>query len=145
MISLGIEGIGGLFNIESVGKIPTLIESLHDGANRVSDSLAEVLNSQEISDMLSRALSTIDGTVGIVSTLQESINGEVQLIIDWRDNVDIVKYDVFQGNLEGGSEQFQDIFDEIKEIIGDGDVDEIYVAFNELENAAQSYLDHINS
>ena len=128
-----------------MGQIPALFQSLQDGYIDISDSVEEIFKSQGISDMLRRAFSKIDGTVGIVSELHESINGEVQIIIEWRDWVEIVANDAFFGNLEGGSEEYQDIFDEIKEMIGDGDVEEIYEAFNELESSARSYLDHINS
>ena len=108
-----------------MGQIPDLFQSLQDGYIDISDSVEEIFKSQAISDMLRRAFSKIDGTVGIVSALQESIDGEVQIIITWRDNVQIVANDAFLGYLEGGSEEYQDLFDEIKEMIGDGDVEEI--------------------
>merc|ERR1711974_395317 len=66
------------------------------------------------------------------SVLKEAM--EMELIIQWGDAVHAVKKDVYPENLED-----QDLFEEIKEIIEDGDVEEIYDAFNHLKDAAQNY------
>ena len=64
----------------------------------------------------------------------------VKLIIVWRDALD-----VFQGDLKCGEEEDQDLFNEMKEIIQDGDVGEIYEAYNSLMDAAQNYLTQIQN
>ena len=61
---------------------------------------------------------------------------EVDLIIVWKDAVDAVKDDVFEGEDEV-------LFDEIQEIIDDGDVEDIYEAFTGMKVAAQAYLTQI--
>ena len=70
---------------------------------------------------------------------------EVVLIIVWRDAVDITKNDVFNGDLKGGKQEDQDLFDEIQEIIDDGDVGDIYEAFGGLKDTAQNYLTNVQN
>ena len=68
---------------------------------------------------------------------------EVELIIVWKDAVETVKQDVFAGDLKDKREEdAQDLYEEIEDIIED-DAEELYDAFNDLKNAAQKYLSHI--
>ena len=66
---------------------------------------------------------------------------ELEAIIIWRiDALNIVKQDVFGGNLEDRAEKDdQDLFEEIEELIEDGDFVEIYDAFNHLKDTAKYY------
>ena len=57
----------------------------------------------------------------------------------WRDAVALVKIEVFGGEL--GEKKGQ--FNQIEEIIEDGDVDEIYDAFDKLKDAASNYLSQV--
>ena len=67
------------------------------------------------------------------------------LITQWNEAVFTVKTEVFSGNLEGGSQEDRDLFDEIEEMIAVGDVYDIYAAFYELKGAASSYLSQVKS
>lgn len=123
----------------------SIITSVVGGITRLTSGIIKALNRPEVGPMLNRALSKINGAIDIVSKQKEAMEREVELIIIWKDAVAVVKSDVFQGDLEGGKEEDQDLFDEIKEIIEDGDVEEIYEAFNGLKDAAQSYLTHVQT
>ena len=59
-----------------------------------------------------------------------------------KEAVQLVKYEVFFGVLEGGEQEDQDLFGKITDLIKDGDVGQIYEALNYLKFAAQNYLDH---
>merc|ERR1719219_3207631 len=82
----------------------------------------------------------------ITRSLQSNIGGllnealELELIIRWRDVINLVKYDVFQGNLKDRTEEEdQDLFEEIEELMEDGDVEEIYEYLTLLKDTAQKY------
>ena len=90
--------------------------------------------------MLGRALKMINGAIDTVTNQREVMEDGVKRIIIWRDALD-----VFQGDLKGGEKEDQDLFNEMKEIIEDGDVDEIYEAYNSLMDAAQNYLTQIRN
>ena len=66
---------------------------------------------------------------------------EVALIIRWKDAVQLVKNDVFGGNIK--DEEDEDVYDDIRDIIEDGDTAEITDAFESLKDAAQKYLNHV--
>merc|ERR1712147_169414 len=82
--------------------------------------------------------------IEIVKQQKDSMEKEVELIIVWKDAVETVKQDVFAGDLKDKREEdAQDLYEEIEGLIEDGDVEELYEAFNGLKDAAQSYLSHI--
>merc|ERR1712007_142239 len=89
----------------------------------------------------------VDGyrkAIEIVKQQKDSMEKEVELIIVWKDAVETVKQDVFAGDLKDKREEdAQDLYEEIEGLIEDGDVEELYEAFNGLKGAAQSYLSHI--
>ena len=86
-----------------------------------------------ISTLIIKRLLSDSGTV-----LKDAM--ERELIIKWGDAVALVKKDVFGGNLEDRPEKFdQELFEEIEEIIEDGDFYEIYETFNQLRDAARNY------
>ena len=64
---------------------------------------------------------------------------EVELIIQWKQALNIVKEDVFMGVLSDGEEN-QEILKETENLIKYGDHKTISEAFNYLKYAAQSYL-----
>ena len=146
----GIVGIVGtsiqaVESSESLRKIPSVVKSFVSDVNNFDERLVFALTRPDMSRMLTRVEGKIDNAVGTVSKLQEGIHEEKQLLIVWKDAVDVVTFDVYDDNLEGGSEDNQEIFDQIKEIIEDGDVEEIYEVFTDLEEAGQNYLDHIKN
>ena len=82
--------------------------------------------------------------IDFVLRQKDSMEKEVELIIVWKDAVETVKQDVFAGDLKDKREEdAQDLYEEIEGLIEDGDVEELYEAFNGLKGAAQSYLSHI--
>ena len=146
----GIVGIVGtsiqaVESSDSLRKIPSVVKSFVSDVNNFDERLVFALTRPDMSRMLTRVEGKIDNAVGTVSKLQEGIHEEKLLLIGWKDAVDVVTFDVYDDNLEGGSEDNQEIFDQIKEIIVDGDVEEIYEVFTDLEKAGQSYLDHIKN
>merc|ERR1712241_986234 len=116
----------------------SVVSSVVCGITRLTTGIMKAVNRPTVGPMLSRALSKINGAIAIVSKQKDAMEKEVELIIIWKDAVDVVKNDVFGGDLKGGNDEDQDLFDEIQEIIEDGDVEDIYEAFEGLKAAAQN-------
>ena len=123
----------------------SVVNSAIGGITRLTTGIMKAVNRPDVGPMLSGALSKINGAIDIVSKQKDAMEKEVALIIIWKDAVDVVKNDVFGGDLKGGKDEDQDLFDEIQEIIEDGDVEDIYEAFEGLKDAAQNYLTTIEN
>ena len=82
--------------------------------------------------------------IDFVLRQKDSMEKEVELIsIVWKDAVEELMQDLFAGDLIDKSEgDAQDLYEEIEDIIED-DAEELYDAFNDLKDAAQKYLSHI--
>ena len=57
-----------------------------------------------------------------------------------KEAVQLVKYEVFFGVLEGGEQEDQQLFGKISDLINDGYVGQIYEALNLLNSTAHNYL-----
>ena len=69
---------------------------------------------------------------------------EIELVVIWKDVVEIVKNDVFNSELSDREEgEYKELYDEVKDIIENDDTENIYEAFEGLEDAAQTYLDQV--
>merc|ERR1712025_387474 len=139
-IQTGIDGYPAKGTASGYMSFATKVVS---GITRFSTSLARVLNRPNVGPMLTKALTKVNEAIEIVTKQKDAMEKEVELIINWRDAVDQVKNDVFQGDLKGGKQEDQFLFDEIEDIIEGGDVEEIYEAFRELKGAASNYLSHV--
>jgi uncharacterized protein YoxC len=128
---------------DTAAKTTNVITSLVSGITRLTTGIMKAVNRPNVAPMLATALEKVNEAIAIVTKQKDAMEREVELIIIWKDAVDIVKNDVFQGDLKGGTEEDQELFDEIAGIIEDGDVGEIYEAFNGLSRAASSYLSHV--
>ena len=113
------------------------------GITKLTASIVKAVTREDIGPQLDSALTTVNSAIKTVKKQADEMEEEVKLIIVWRDAVDKVKNDVFQGDLKGGKEEDEFLFEEIQGIIEDGDVAEIYEAFNGLKDAAQNYLSAI--
>jgi uncharacterized protein YoxC len=138
-------GVDGYRKASRRDQTTKTVTSVISGLTRLTTGIIKAVNRPKVGPMLSRALTKTNAAIDIVTKQKEAMEKEVELIIVWKDAVDIAKNDVFQGELKGGKQEDQDLFDEIKDIIDDEDVDEIYEAFNDLKGAAQNYLTHVES
>ena len=69
---------------------------------------------------------------------------EIELVVIWKDVVEIVKNDVFNSELSDREEgEYKELYDEVKDIIENDDTENIYEAFEGLKDAAQTYLDQV--
>ena len=139
------EGIDGYPAAGTTSEYMSFATKIVSGITRFGTGLARILNRPNVGPMLTKALSQVNEAIEIVTKQKDAMEKEVELIINWRDAVDQVKNDVFQGNLKGGKEEDQALFEEIQGIIEDGDVEEIYAAFNDLEYAASTYLSQVKT
>ena len=118
------------------------------GINRLTLSIIKAVNRPDIGPQIDSVLTNVNSAINIVKK-QSSIMllspemKELEIIIVWKDAIDEVRKNVFEGDLRDGKEEDQILFDEIKGIIEDGDVAEIYKAFNGLKDAAQKYISAI--
>ena len=118
------------------------------GINRLTLSIIKAVNRPDIGPQIDSVLTNVNSAINIVKK-QSSIMllspemKELEIIIVWKDAIDEVRKNVFEGDLRDGKEENQILFDEIKGIIEDGDVAEIYKAFNGLKDAAQKYISAI--
>merc|ERR1712213_253761 len=124
----------------------SIVTSVLGGITRLTTSIVKAVNREDVGPKLSSALRKTNKAIDIVTKQKNSMEKEVELIIVWKDAVANVKNDVFDGNLEEGREEDeQELYEEIKEIIEDGDVKELNDAFSGLKDAAQSYLSQIKT
>ena len=133
-------GFDGYNKAEEGDETMSVVSSVIVGITRLTTNIITTLTRPEVGPMLGRALKMINGAIDIVTNQREVMEDGVKRIIIWRDALD-----VFQGDLKGGEKEDQDLFNEMKEIIEDGDVDEIYEAYNSLMDAAQNYLTQIRN
>ena len=117
----------------------SLIISLVGGITRLTGGIMKAVNRPIFGSMLSRALGKINDAISIVTKQKDVMQREVERIIVWKDAVDVLQVDL---NSKG---EERELFNEIKEIIEDGDVEEIYEVFKSLKYAAQNYLTEIRN
>jgi len=119
----------------------SIVQNTFSGITKFAVSLVNILKKPDVSALLSTALENIEYAIDVVKKQKSNMEAELAIIIIWRDAVDTVKQDVFDGDLDGDEE---DLVAEIEDIISyDDDVNEIYEAFAELKSAAQVYLKQV--
>jgi len=133
-----VNGVDGYSKAEEGDGTKRVLESILGPITKLSLSLVKVVNRPDIGPKLDSALNNVNDAIKIVKKQSSEMEKERVAISKWRDAVEDVKNDVFQGDLRGTEEEF--LFEEIQGIIEDGDVAEIYEAFNGLKDAAQNYL-----
>ena len=133
-------GFDGYSRAEEGDETMSVVSSVIVGITRLTTNTITALTRPEVGQLLGRVLRKINGAIDIVTSQKEVMVEGVKLLIVWRDALD-----VFQGDLKGGEKEDQDLFNEMKEIIEDGDVDEIYEAYNSLMDAARNYLTQIQN
>lgn len=138
-----VNGVDGYGKAEDADKTTSLVANIMGGVTKLTASIIKAVNRPEIGPDLERALTTVNSAIKTVKKQADEMKEEVALIIVWESAVDKVKSDVFGGNLKSGKEEDRRLFEEIQGIIEDGDVAEIYEAFNILKDAAQNYLSAI--
>jgi len=138
-----VNGVDGWGKAEDADKTTSLVANIMAGITKLTASIIKAVNRPDVGPTLDSALKNVNSAIDIVEKQADEMEKEVELIIVWESAIDTVKGDVFGGNLEGGTQQDRDLFEEIQEIIDDGDVADIYAAFNILKDAAQNYLSAI--
>lgn len=122
----------------------SVITSVLSGLTRLTTGIIKAVNRPEVGPKLDGALSKVNGAITIVEKQKEAMEKEVELIIVWKDAVALVKTDVFNSDLkEKKEEEEQELYEEIEEIIEDGDLEEITHSFESLKDAASGYLLHV--
>merc|ERR1719410_2890926 len=115
-------GVDGYSRANPGDGTSSVIMSLLGGLTRLTGGIVKAFKNPIVGSLLSRALSKINEAIDVVARQKDFMEREVDVIIVWKDAVDAVKNDVFEGEDEV-------LFDEIQEIIDDGDVEDIYEAF----------------
>merc|ERR1712018_415956 len=133
-------GVDGYRKAKRGDETMSVVTSILGGGTRLTTSIIKAVNRPDVGPKLTSALEATGKAIKIVIRQKDSMEEEVKLIIVWKDAVEAVKQDVFAGDLREGDAQ--DLYEEIEDIIED-DADELYEAFNDLKDAAQKYLSHI--
>ena len=137
-------GVDGYRKAKRGDETMSVVTSILGGVTRLTTSIIKAVNRPDVGPKLNSALKATGKAIEIVKQQKDSMEKEVELIIVWKDAVETVKQDVFAGDLKDKREEdAQDLYEEIEGLIEDGDVEELYEAFNGLKGAAQSYLSHI--
>jgi len=139
----------------SEGKLKTAketISTLREKTNKVLASLQvfKLKTAKETISTLREKINKVLASLQVFKAIdfvlrqKDSMEKEVELIsIVWKDAVEELMQDLFAGDLIDKSEgDAQDLYEEIEDIIED-DAEELYDAFNDLKDAAQKYLSHI--
>ena len=122
-----------------------IVNSLVDNLTSLTASIVKNLEKPSVVPQVNKALSKIEAALYILTKQKQAVDKvdlekDVELIIIMRETVQHVMDDVFPADPEVRKEEQQGLFNEIKEIIEGGDVEEIYEAYNGLKDAAQNYL-----
>merc|ERR1712062_602500 len=129
-------GVDGYQKAKKGDGTASVLGSILGGITRLTAGIIKAVNRPDVGPKLDSALRNIDKAIRIVQE-KKAMEKEAELIIMWKDAVLLVKQDVFGGNLKERTEkEDQDLYEEIEEIIEDGDVQEIYDSFNGLRDAA---------
>merc|ERR1712154_71807 len=122
-----------------------IVGSILGGIGRLSTGLVEVLTKPEIAPKVAEALQSVDEAQAIFKKQEEFMARKIELVVVWKDVVQMVQNDVFNIELsdrEEGEHYFE-LYEEVEEIIEDDDTKNIYEAFEGLKDAAQTYLDQV--
>jgi hypothetical protein len=137
-------GVDGYKNARSGDETMSVVSSILGGVSRLTVGIMKAVNRPDVGPKLNSALRSVNSAIFIVETQKKNMAKDIELIIVWKDAVEIVKLEVFGGDLSeksGDEEQF--FFEEVQGIIEDGDTQDIYKSFNDLRDAAQKYLNHV--
>ena len=140
----GVKEREGGYLAEKDDSVGGIINSVFNGIGNLSKAISKMINRESILPIITRALSGVRSAIDQVTTLHSAMEKEVVLISIWNEAVQVVKYDVFDGNLK--DEEDQKFYDEFQEIIDDGDVEFVeYItdSFGSLKEAALNYLNHV--
>ena len=134
----------------------SIVNSLLDGITGLTASIVKISKEKPgVVLEVNKALSKIDAALDILTKQKQAMDKvdlekDIELIIIMRESVNHVMDDVFPAphvmddifpaDSEVRNEEQQGLFNEIKEIIEGGDVEEIYEAYNGIKDAAQNYL-----
>jgi len=132
-----VEGVAGGDGTENI------LKSVFNGVTSLAKAVTKILTREDIMPRITSAIRRVTSAIAKVTILKNAMEDEVALIIKWRDAVQVVKNDVFQGNLK--DEDDQNLMEELKGIVDEGDVEEITEPFESLKQAATNYLNHVRS
>jgi len=118
-----------------------IVNTVFSGLGNFVTGLVKILKRPRVSNLLANALDGVKEAIAVITKLAENMTTEKTLIIQWKDAINEVKENVFVGSFD--EENDNELFNEVKEIIEDGDVDEIYEAFGNLKSAASAYLNQV--
>merc|ERR1719213_965384 len=135
-------GIDGYKKAKDDDKTMSVVGSILDGITSLTASVVKILEKPEIGPMVEEALESVNEAVTIIEKQKAFMGKELELVIIWKDAVQTVKSDVFNSDLKERDEP-EDLYEDIKDMIEDEDMDDIYDAFDGLKGAAQAYLNQV--
>merc|ERR1719213_1477728 len=135
-------GIDGYKKAKDDDKTMSVVGSILDGITSLTASVVKILEKPEIGPMVEEALESVNEAVTIIEKQKAFMGKELELVIIWKDAANTVKTDVFSSDLKERKEP-EDLYEDIKDMIEDEDMDDIYDAFDGLKGAAQAYLNQV--
>jgi hypothetical protein len=138
-------GLDGYKKAKDDDKTMSVVGSILDGVASLTASVVKILEKPEIGPMVEEALESVNEAVTIIEKQKAFMGKELELVIIWKDAVQTVKSDVFNSDLKERKEgdEPEDLYEDIKDMIEDEDMDDIYDAFDGLKGAAQAYLNQV--
>merc|ERR1719225_2273970 len=140
------DGMGKYRKAKNVDKTMSIVNSFLDGITSLTFSIIKVSElGKDLGPRVTAALDSVNEAQAIIEKQKEHMGKELELIVVWKDAVEVVKNDVFEGDLTDRAEgEDKSLYEEIEDIMHDeDDMAEIYEAFDDLKGAAQGYLNQV--
>merc|ERR1712045_195847 len=140
------DGMGKYRKAKNVDKTMSLVNSILDGLTSLTVSIIKVSElGKDLGPRVTKALDSVNEAQAIIEKQKEHMGKELELIVVWKDAVEVVKNDVFEGDLTDRAEgEDKSLYEEIEDIMEDeDDMAEIYEAFDGLKGAAQAYINQV--
>merc|ERR1712165_30603 len=140
------DGMGKYRKAKNVDKTMSIVNSILDGITSLAVSIVKISElGKDLGPRVTKALDSVNQAQAIIEKQKEHMGKELELIVVWKDAVEVVKNDVFEGDLTDRAEgEDKSLYEEIEDIMHDeDDMAEIYEAFDDLKGAAQGYLNQV--
>merc|ERR1712062_745745 len=140
------DGMGKYRKAKNVDKTMSVVNSVLDGITSLTLSVIKITQlGKDLGPRVTKALDSVNQAQAIIEKQKEHMGKELELIVVWKNAVEVVKNDVFEGDLTDREEgEDKSLYEEIEDIMHDeDDMAEIYEAFDDLKGAAQGYLNQV--
>jgi len=140
------DGMGKYRKAKNVDKTMSVVNSILDGITSLTVSIVKITQlGKDLGPRVTKALDSVNQAQAIIEKQKEHMGKELELIGVWRNAVEVVRNDVFEGDLTDREEgEDKDLYEEIEEIMHDeDDMKVIYLSFDDLKGAAQAYVNQV--